>query len=62
MNIDDVLNLSKLRREPNWMVKWRINAFYCLMFINAPKWSDAQSSEVDVSVNASGKDYDELEK
>ncbi|MGP1911977.1 MAG: SufD family Fe-S cluster assembly protein [Candidatus Hodgkinia cicadicola] len=61
LNIDDVLNLSKLRREPNWMAKWRINAFYCLMFINAPKWSDAQSSEVDVSVNASGKDYDELE-
>ncbi|MGP1911238.1 MAG: SufD family Fe-S cluster assembly protein [Candidatus Hodgkinia cicadicola] len=31
------------------------------MFINAPKWSDAQSSEVDVNVITSGKDYDELE-
>ncbi|MGP1918127.1 MAG: Fe-S cluster assembly protein SufB, partial [Candidatus Hodgkinia cicadicola] len=61
LTIDDVVNLSKLRREPSWMTDWRINAFYCLAFVSAPKWSEAQGSKLEVKVNATSKDCDNLE-
>ncbi|MGP1905789.1 MAG: SufD family Fe-S cluster assembly protein [Candidatus Hodgkinia cicadicola] len=59
--VNDVLALSKLRREPSWMTNWRINAFYCLMFRNVPKWSEIQNSKVEVKINESHKDWDYLE-
>ncbi|PIM96134.1 FeS cluster assembly protein sufB [Candidatus Hodgkinia cicadicola] len=32
-------NISMLRREPKWMLDWRINAFYCWLFMCCPVWS-----------------------
>ncbi|MFP3039090.1 MAG: SufD family Fe-S cluster assembly protein [Candidatus Hodgkinia cicadicola] len=61
LTVNDVLALSKLRREPSWMTDWRINAFYCLMFASSPKWSEAQNSKVEVKINTSPEDCDYLE-
>ncbi|KON71455.1 FeS cluster assembly protein sufB [Candidatus Hodgkinia cicadicola] len=31
--------ISACRKEPRWMLDWRINSFYCWIFICFPSWS-----------------------
>ncbi|MFP3018896.1 MAG: Fe-S cluster assembly protein SufB [Candidatus Hodgkinia cicadicola] len=61
LSIEDVINLSKLRREPDWMTDWRINAFYCLTFASAPKWSETQSSKLEVKIGVPNVECADLE-
>ncbi|AUG33812.1 FeS cluster assembly protein sufB [Candidatus Hodgkinia cicadicola] len=35
----NVALLSRLKREPAWMLAWRINAYYCTLFAVSPRWA-----------------------
>ncbi|MFP3038718.1 MAG: SufD family Fe-S cluster assembly protein [Candidatus Hodgkinia cicadicola] len=40
-----ISELSRLRREPEWMLNWRMNAYYCFVACGCPKWSEVGDCE-----------------
>ncbi len=39
INYSYIIKLSVIRKEPNWVLKWRINAYYCWLFRSFPFWA-----------------------
>ncbi len=40
-----IKKLSRLRREPDWLLCWRLNAYYSYCFIKEPDWSYAKQHQ-----------------
>ncbi len=39
VSIDFIIRHSLIRREPKWILDWRINAYYCWIFKKFPRWT-----------------------
>ncbi|XXM93241.1 MAG: SufD family Fe-S cluster assembly protein [Candidatus Hodgkinia cicadicola] len=39
INLVSVIRASKLKREPLWLLAWRVNAYYCVCFATGPRWA-----------------------
>ncbi|XXM90062.1 SufD family Fe-S cluster assembly protein [Candidatus Hodgkinia cicadicola] len=49
VSLSDIERLSKLRREPAWLLAWRVNAYYCVLFCVYPRWAHIDLSALEFS-------------
>ena len=47
LNEDIIHQLSKIKNEPNWLLKWRLKAYKHWKSMEEPDWANVQYSKID---------------